>query len=290
VARSFPPGSEWLYAKLYAGPATLDQVLLDVVGPLVARVLRAGAADRWFFVRYGDPDWHLRLRFHGRPDRLRAEVLPAVEAATAPLLEDGRLWRLQLDTYEREVERYGGSAGIVPAEQIFHLDSEAALELLALFREDARGDARWRLALCGMALLLSDLGFDLAARRTVLRRVRDAFAQEFRADANFKHQLGARFRQERSALEALLDPAGAAAGPLAAGLAVLRRRSERLAPVAAELKAREQAGSLAIPLAQLAPSALHMHANRVLRAAQRAQELVLYDFLGRLYESQAARG
>jgi hypothetical protein len=32
-----------------------------------------------------------------------------------------------------------------------------------------------------------------------------------------------------------------------------------------------------------------MHANRMLRAAARAQELVLYDFLHRLYESRAAR-
>jgi hypothetical protein len=33
-----------------------------------------------------------------------------------------------------------------------------------------------------------------------------------------------------------------------------------------------------------------MHANRLLRSGQRAQELVLYEFLARLCESQAARG
>ena len=57
----------------------------------------------------------------------------------------------------------------------------------------------------------------------------------------------------------------------------------------AELKACEQAGELTLPLAELAPSALHMHANRLLRSAQRAQELVLYELLGRAYSSQAAR-
>jgi thiopeptide-type bacteriocin biosynthesis protein len=287
--RSFPPGSAWLYAKLYTGPATADQVLHELIRPVTAAALGSGAADRWFFIRYGDPDWHLRLRLHGRPERLHGEVLPALQAAAAPLLEDGRLWRLQLDTYEREVERYGGGAGIVLAEQIFHIDSEAVLELLALFPEDARGDVRWRLALCGMAMLLADLGFDPATRPAILQRIRDAFTQEFRADANLKHQLGARFRQERPGLEASLDPARAAEGPLAPGLAVLCRRSERLAPVAAELKACEQAGRLALPLAQMAPSHLHMHANRLLRSAQRVQELVLYEFLGRLFESQAAR-
>src|SRR5262249_36529540 len=109
--RTFPPGSEWLYVKLYTGPAIADQVLRDVVRPVVASALSGGAADRWFFVRYGDPDWHLRLRLHGRPARLSGEVLPALHAAAAPLLGDGRLWRVQIDTHERRVERYGGAQG-----------------------------------------------------------------------------------------------------------------------------------------------------------------------------------
>jgi thiopeptide-type bacteriocin biosynthesis protein len=287
--RSFPPGSEWLYVKLHTGPATLDRVLRDVVGPLVETVVRTGAVDRWFFIRYADPDWHLRLRFHGEPARLHAEVLPALEAAADPLLADGRAWRLQIDTYEREVERYGGPEGIVLAELLFHADSEAVLALAGLLAEDARGDARWRLALLGMHLLLADLGLDRDGRRAVLRTVRDSFAAEFHADANLRHQLGARFRTERRSLEALLDLAPGSDSALAAGLEVLRRRSERLAAVMAELRACARSGRLSVPLAGLAASYLHMHANRLLRSAQRAQELVLYDFLWRLCQSQAAR-
>ena len=200
VRRSFPPGSEWLYAKLYAGPATLDQLLRDVIRPIVEAVSRTGAVDRWFFVRYGDPDWHLRVRFHGQPARLHDEVLPALQAAAAPLLDDGRLWRFQLDTYEREVERYGGIEGIELAERLFHADSEAVLALAGRLSEDARGDVRWRLALLGMDRLLADLGFDLDTRRRVIRQARDTFAAEFHADASFRHQLGAKFRPERTGL------------------------------------------------------------------------------------------
>jgi hypothetical protein len=32
-----------------------------------------------------------------------------------------------------------------------------------------------------------------------------------------------------------------------------------------------------------------MHVNRMLRSAQRVQEMVLYDFLVRIYESRAIR-
>jgi thiopeptide-type bacteriocin biosynthesis protein len=264
-------------------------VLRDVVRPAVDTALRSGAASRWFFIRYGDPDWHLRLRLQGQPDRLHAEVLPALQAAAAPLLGDGRLSRLQLDTYEREIERYGGAEGIGLAERLFQADSDAVLALAEFLGEDARGDVRWRLALAGMDLLLTDLGFDLDTRRAVMRRTRDQFAAEFHADAAFKHQLAARFRSERRGLEALLDGSPGDDARLARGLGAFRRRSDALAPMAAELNACSRAGRLSGSLEELAPSFLHMHANRLLRSAQRPQELVLYEFLARLYDSRAAR-
>jgi thiopeptide-type bacteriocin biosynthesis protein len=245
--------------------------------------------DRWFFVRYGDPDWHLRVRFHGPPARLQDELGPALQAAAAPLVDEGRLWRFQLDTYQREVERYGGALGIELAERLFHVDSEAVLALAARLSEDTRGDVRWRLALLGMDRLLDDLGFDPDMRRVVIRRARDSFTIEFRADAAFQHQLGTKFRPERAGLVALLNPAPETDTPADFGYEVLRRRSELLAPVVTELNSCARAGRLTVPLPEMAVSYLHMHANRLLRSAHRAQELVLYEFLSRLHESRAAR-
>jgi thiopeptide-type bacteriocin biosynthesis protein len=289
VLRSFVPGSEWLFVKLYTSPATADEVLRDVIRPVVEQVLYSGAADRWFFIRNGDPDWHLRLRFHGDPARLASEVLTALQAASEPLRNDGRIWRIQIDTYEREVERYGGPAGIVLAERLFQADSEAVLALAARLPEDPRGDIRWRLAVLGMDGLLSDLGFDLETRHAVIRRARDSFADEFHADAGFQHQLGTKFRPERAGLEALLEATSGGDDRIAPGKEVFRLRSERLVPIADELRTCARAGRLTVPLQELAVSYLHMHANRLLRSVHRAQELVLYDFLGRLYASRAAR-
>src|SRR5262249_53792941 len=156
-----------------------------------------------------------------------------------------------------EVERYGGPEGIDLAEQLFHADSEAVLALAPLLAEDARGDVRWRLALVGMHLLLADLGLEMDDRRAVVRAAREAFPAEFHADANLRHQLGARFRTERRGLEALLDLAPGADSVFAPGLEVLRRRSERLAPVTAALRACARSGRLSVPPAELAASYLH---------------------------------
>src|SRR5436305_1984172 len=81
---------------------------------------------------------------------------------------------------------------------------------------------------------LLDLGFDRETRRTIARRARDRFATACAAGAELKHQLGARFRKERHQLEALRG--AAASDPLAPGLAILRRRSECLAPIITELR------------------------------------------------------
>jgi lantibiotic biosynthesis protein len=289
VRRRFPPGSEWLYAKLYTGTGTADQLLNHVVGPLVRSSLASGAADAWFFIRYADPDWHLRLRLHGEPGRLHAEVLPGLAAAAAPLLEAGQLWRMQLDTYEREVERYGGDRGIELAEQLFAADSEAVLTILGSLSGDAGLDLRWPLAMAGIDLLFEDLGLTLEEKRSVARRARENFGREFGIDGNFRGRVSQRYRAERARLEALLDPGQAPPAPLAAGLEALWSRSLQLAPVTAELRQLSQAGRLSATLADIARSVAHMHVNRLLRSAHRAQELVLYELLDRAYSSQAGR-
>lgn len=289
IQRRFVLGSEWLFAKFYSGTATSDRVLRDVVAPLVTAGEHAGAIDGWFFIRYNDPEAHLRVRLHGPAERLCAEVLPALQRAAAPFLDDNRIWRMQFDTYEREVERYAGPAGIALAEQIFCTDSRAVLAIVKTLTGDSGSDGRWRLALAGMDRLLDDLGFDLAGKRAIITRTSAAYAQEFHVDRILLRQVGDKFRQQRARLERLLDPDDATRRVFGPGFAAFEQRSAQLQPVVAALRHLEASGSLTSSLADLAPSLLHMHANRLLRSTQRAQELVLYDFLDRLYESRHAR-
>jgi len=288
--RSFAPGSEWLYAKIYCGATTADQILRDAIAPASNEAIAGGAADRWFFIRYSDPAWHVRVRFHGQRDRLRQEAWPMLQSALAPMLEDGRVWRVQLDTYEREIERYGGAEGIELSERVFHADSQAAAEIVGLTAQsDAGLDERWRLALCGMDRLLNDLGFDTAAKLEILKFARGAFLAEFKADEALLDQLSERYRKERKRLESLLDLARDEQSELAPALAVFGRRSLKLRIVAEELRRAEREGRLSLPLTNIAESYLHMSANRLLRSAHRAQEMALYDLLTRLYSAQLAR-
>lgn len=288
--RGFPPGSEWLYLKLYDGPHSLDRLLAGSLGEAIHHVLSLGQVKRWFFIRYRDPEPHLRLRFHAEPAHLESTVWPLLKATCASAMKAGTAWRLQLDTYEREVERYGGPAGIELVEDIFRADSEAVLEILRSYPGPEGARLRWRLTLRGMDALLDDLRLGLEVKQAITQGARTSLGDEFHADeGTFQEQLQHRYRRERRELEALLSQSPGEQGPTQAGLQAFARRGALLRPTVERLRQEEREGRLTVPIAHLAGSLLHMHVNRMLPDEQRAQELILHDFLNRTYRSRRAR-
>ena len=273
--RSFPPGSTCLFVKLYTGTGTADQVLRTLVEPLVRETKEL--FERWFFLRYQDPRPHIRLRFFGER---ASEILPLLHERSRRPLEEGRIQRIQLDTYERELERYGDEEGVSLAEKVFQEDSECALALIAATPGDPGADQRWRLLVRGIDQLLQDLGFTLEEKRAFAKREKEAYGRELGAEDPFFRQLGVRLRRERASLEKLLDRGKDKETPL---LLAFERRSQAISPLVPALRV------LPVPLASLASSYVHMHANRLLRTAQRMQEACLHYFLERLYEGALAR-
>ncbi|MGI5339831.1 lantibiotic dehydratase [Streptomyces sp. CA-181903] len=150
------PGEDWLYAKLYAA----EDAHAELLGRWLPRLVRdAGEdTDRWFFLRYRDPDPHLRLRFHGAPGPLHGHVLPVLARHARSWQDAGLLRRLVLDTYEPETGRYGGPDAMPHAERLFHLDSRSALDQLALRARGGPKPPDEVLAAANHAALLESLG------------------------------------------------------------------------------------------------------------------------------------
>lgn len=277
--RVFVPGSEWLYAKLYTGPSTTDRLLVGPIRELVEQLREDAVIDRWFFIRYADPDWHLRLRFHGPAGALTTVALPKLHAAVAPHVEAGMISRIELATYDREVERYGGGEGIDLAEAIFHVDSEMVIEALSATGGD--DTERWHCAVAGVDRLLDDFGCSLEAKRNIVQNLRMTGSTRFEVDKRLVRALGDRFRALRTEVEAAMKDA--ATNP------AFRRRSQRLAPLVEELRRREAQGSLSTSVAAMAGNFVHMFLNRLFRGAQTQHEFVVCDFLDRAYESAVMR-
>ena len=87
----------------------------------------------------GDPDPQLRLRFRGEPGRLTGGLLPRLCEWAGGLVAAGACDRFAVDTYERELERYGGPEGMAAAEDLFAADSRCVAGLLG----GLRGASGW---------------------------------------------------------------------------------------------------------------------------------------------------
>lgn len=279
--RTFAPGSEWLYAKLYARGEGGDALLLEAVEPAVARALEEGWIDSWFFIRYGDPLPHLRVRFHGDPAILLGRVLPLLNENLEPFTRSGRCARVSLDSYEPEIARYGGTEGMACAERLFAADSDAVLRLIAA--DECRTDeGRRGVAILGVDRLLQDLGLSLAERRTMAETMYNASASAAQT-ADAKKELAQRFRVERGGLLELLR--GGGSDDVAA---VFDARHDALAPVVRRLQDLESGGALSRPVRQMIPAYCHMFLNRLFHKDALPAEAMAYDFLARLCTTRLA--
>jgi thiopeptide-type bacteriocin biosynthesis protein len=284
--RLLPPGSDWQFVKIYSGTASLDDLLAGELAPLLSSLAAQGYIAHWFFIRYSDPEPHLRLRFQTFDHAVCPEITRALES----LLADGRLWKIQFDTYQREIERYGGLEGTLISEEIFCADSEAVIAILQALEGDDGLDTRWRIALLGIDALFTDCGFDLDERLRLITRLRNSFTKEFHLLSVGKQKLSDRFRKERTQLEAMMRrESGVQNAAYEIALKAFARRSERTQPAIANIRALEQRNALATDFFDIVGSYVHMHVNRIIRSSPRVHELVLYDFLYRLYDGDRAR-
>ncbi|MFJ2774586.1 lantibiotic dehydratase [Streptomyces sp. NPDC087300] len=134
-AGEIPPGGPWLYASLYTSAERQDELLTGPLNQFLTALPApsdgTGGVDRWFFIRYADPDPHLRLRLHGDPALLNGVLLPQLHDLARELAADGLARGLRLDSYAPETERYGGPTVLGAAEEVFHADSQLVIERLA---------------------------------------------------------------------------------------------------------------------------------------------------------------
>lgn len=277
------PGSGWLYFKLYCGRRQHEGLIGGPFYDLVSRLLRQGLIERWFFVRYSDPDPHIRVRFQGDPSVLVSDVLPMLFAWNQSLVDRGLVRTLVVDTYDQEIERYGGPLGVSVAEQVFGIDSQAVLDLTAL-RISRRLDVRLiDLALLTIDELLSALGMAPDDRLALYRFMRtgqqyifdnqlDRLRREYHSFRPTAQQILGNHQWIRESVEC---------PELATTLAY---RAESLRPLGEQLSLLADSGQLKVPKPAFLASCVHMHCNRLLGTDRRLEFEALY-ILERTHES-----
>lgn len=129
VQRKFPPGSEWTFYSIYCNEQFSDKLLLLFKSFFIRETKIFLKVEKWFFIRYNDPCYHLRFRFLIN-DKF---VLESFKNTFSQFLNEcfikKVIWNVQIGTYERELERYGYQ-NIEAAEFLFTFDSKAILSII----------------------------------------------------------------------------------------------------------------------------------------------------------------
>lgn len=139
IKRTFFPGDEWLSLKLYGNSKRVEELIGFHLMSFCQQLINQKEIDKFFFLRYADPEGHIRLRLKGTKDNIQQKVIPKVNLWFKQLIEEGMLNIAIIDTYKREVERYGGLELIELAEDVFYTDSIFTCNVINLMRNSKSG-------------------------------------------------------------------------------------------------------------------------------------------------------
>lgn len=122
-----PGNSTWAFVKLYGHPDRVPDLLTSYLPALFDGW---DSPPEWWYVRYRDPEPHLRLRLRLPHPNAFGETAQRVGSWAAQLRDLGLIGRVQWDTYFPETGRYGTGPTMTAAETVFAADSAAAVTQL----------------------------------------------------------------------------------------------------------------------------------------------------------------
>ncbi|MCW3464757.1 lantibiotic dehydratase [Chitinophaga nivalis] len=286
AARKFNIGSSWLYFKLYCGTKAADRLLQEIIRPLVQQLSAAGLIGKWFFIRYYDPHFHIRFRIQLTDNAHLDTCIRLVTAFLEPFQQEDIIWKTQLDTYHRELERYGIHTMDL-SESLFAITSNMVIDFLNISEGDAREDYRWLWGMRATDELLNAFGYTLSKKAALMETLKELFGKEFRMDKSLRSQLNARYSRYRTAISAVMATA-AAGNPLTPLIESIAIHAAALTATGSRITQLQQQNAVAYP-EDLLSSHIHMLLNRLFTSRQRLHELVMYDFLYRYYHSRCCR-
>lgn len=278
IQRTFIPGDEWLYYKLYCGARTADAILTEALHPLTELLLKEERISQWFFIRYTDPEFHLRIRFYMKDTSYSGKVMSAMQKALQPYVEEDMVYDVQIATYQREIERYGAET-IALSESLFCHESVMLVPAIAVIADEK---LYFLFILKVIDRLLDDFEYTLGEKSRLVSENALAYKKEFQADRRLQKQLDKKYRGLDEELIAFLEafPPDKEYEVLVQLLEEKARKNAEIIQNILHIKKNKPG---APELNSLLGSYIHMLVNRAFRSRQRFYELVCYDFLKRYY-------
>ncbi|WP_149829316.1 lantibiotic dehydratase [Streptomyces tailanensis] len=159
-----PAAASVLLATLYGDPRRQGTLLSQHLPGLLEQL----GNPPWWFIRFRDPDQHLRVRFALPDPGAFAQTARTVSAWADGLRGLGLLADLRYPTSYREMGRWGSDAAWEAAEEVFRADSRA---VLAQLTQPQRPNQRALVAAHTVAIASAFLGNTEVAMRWLVDRI-----------------------------------------------------------------------------------------------------------------------
>jgi len=262
VKRSFLPGEEWLYLKLYSHSSVTDEILKTVVLSVVKKYKQGNAEFKWFFIRYQDDGAHLRLRFFTNgmsSSLLLAELIKKLQ----PFVKCGKVASAVIDSYQRELEKYS-PALIKEVESFFYADSEYVLAVFVKHHMDI--SFKMSFAVNSSLLLIQTFITDKNQCLDFLHAVQQNICAEFNRSKDVVHKLDVRYRKfQKELINQHLSN-------------TLRQQDKNYRKALSDIVQKTERWSSAERY-NLLINLVHMHINRIFNLHSREYEYVIYHFM-----------
>lgn len=276
MKRNFCIGSEWLYYKIYTGVKTADIVLLEKLYPIILNLKEKNLISKWFFIRYKDPHDHLRIRFLCEtPDNL-SNVIAKLYPVLNGLLDQDVIWKIQTDTYQREIERYGEKT-IVDSETLFWHDSEMILKYLSIKSSFTKKEMQLLFSFRAIDTFLNSFSLTNTDKLLLMNELQSSFKKEFDVDKILKKEMDKHYREFYQEIQHFLS--GTAINDWQEIFEVIQNNQIQTNKTILSIKDKLQ-----IPLSDFLMSHVHMTINRQYTSKQRMYESLIYDHLHRYYK------
>ncbi|OIV40467.1 lantibiotic dehydratase [Flavobacterium johnsoniae] len=265
------PSQQALYFKIYIKNEQADSIILEKLNLILSELSAIKAFDHFFFIRYKDPGYHFRIRFFS--DKLNLEsILNSLNEGFQEEINSFIIDKIQIDTYEREIERYGGKTGMILSEKIFYYDSICVLNVLLWIEKNDMETQKWIIAMQGVHHLLDDFSTNLNEKITILEQLRDYYYGMISNRSQVNKKVSAFFQEKKKNIEILMDKQTFKHH----FFDFFEIRSFKNNSVIAEINEAK--------IRYDTENYIHMFLNRFFESDQNQQEIIIYDLLIRYYK------
>ena len=195
IQRRFILGDEWAYFKIYSGPKTIENILINEINAIVEELLLKKVIDKFFFIRFSDPNYHIRLRFHLIDKSKLYIIILLLNRSLKYYIDERLIQNFLTDTYNREIERYGSNS-IALVESLFYYDSLAIIRYLNETPKQNADINRWKWGVKCIDLLLEKFSFNLVDKTKFYNMLSDSFSNEFNMNKLLRKQLNKKYNSQ----------------------------------------------------------------------------------------------